>query len=242
MENFKNRNLTAEERAEDLLAHLSTGQKIGQLMCRMILGDTEQHLADYPNGVGEAIVSKPAKTPADVANNNHEVIDVIMKKTGGIPPVIHVEALTGLLSYGATSFPSAIGLACTFDSAAIEEMSTIIRKQMMAIGTRRALSPVMDVARDPRWGRIGETYGEDPTLAAAMSMAFVRGLQGENLTEGVAATGKHFLGYAMGEGGLNSGSATISSRDLREIYAKPFQAAMTESKLQTIMNSYGTLG
>ena len=88
---------------------------------------------------------------------------------------------------------------------------------------------------------MGETYGEDPTLSAAMSVAFVKGLQSDDLGNGVAATGKHFLGYAMGEGGLNSASASISHRDLREVYAKPFQAAITEADLQTVMNSYGTI-
>jgi beta-glucosidase len=99
----------------------------------------------------------------------------------------------------------------------------------------------MDVARDPRWGRIGETYGEDPTLNAEMSVAFTRGLQGEDLKTGVVVTGKHFLGYSFGDGGLNMATNPIPPRELREVYAKPFQAAITEAGLQSVMNSYGTI-
>lgn len=241
MELYKDISLSPEARAEDLLSRLSVQQKIAQLMCKMFVGEPEQMLADYPYGVGETIVSGQTKTPEEVARRNKAAIDAIMEKTGGIPPIIHVEAVTGMVSTGATSFPTALGLAATFEPQIVEDMSKIIRKQMLATGVRRALSPVMDVARDPRWGRMGETYGEDPTLAAAMSVAFVRGLQGECLKDGVAATGKHFLGYAMGEGGLNSGSSNISACDLRESYAKPFQAAITEADLQTIMNSYGAV-
>lgn len=112
---------------------------------------------------------------------------------------------------------------------------------MVAAGFRRALSPVMDVARDPRWGRIGESYGEDPTLCAQMSVAFVKGLQGENYADGAAATGKHFLGYSNCVGGLNIASNPIAPRELREVYAKPFQAAITNADMLSIMNSYGTI-
>lgn len=233
--------LSPEERAKELLQTLSLDQKLGQLICKMIMGDPEQLLADCPYGVGEATAAGQERSPQEISERNHRVIDAIMQKTGGIPPILHSEAVTGFVSSGTTSFPTAVGLACTFDPDAIEEMTGVIRKQMLSTGVRRALSPVMDVARDPRWGRMGETYGEDATLSAAMSMAFVRGLQTEDLTEGVSATGKHFLGYAMGEAGYNSGSNSISARDLREVYAKPFQAAITETNLQTIMNSYGVV-
>ncbi|HHV10782.1 MAG TPA: beta-glucosidase [Clostridiales bacterium] len=238
MEDYKNVNLPPEERARDLLQRLTLSQKIGQLMCKMFTGDPKQTLEDYPDGVGEVLSASMAQTPEDIASVNRRIIDAVMEKTGGIPPVLQAEAVSGLISPGATSFPSAIGLAATFNTPAVFEMTGIIQEQMRSVGIRRACSPVMDVARDPRWGRMGETYGEDPTLCAAMSTAFVKGLQGKELTEGVSATGKHFLGYAMGEGGYNSASNAISPRDLREAYAKPFQAAITDGDLQTVMNSY----
>ena len=203
MNTYNNVNLSPEERADLLIKEMTLQQKIGQMMCKMIIGDTEEELKAYPSGVGELIISKRANGPAEIAAINKDIVDSVMQKTGGIPPVIHVEAVTGMIGTGTTSFPSAIGLGATFAPEEIEKMTDIIRKQMMAVGNRRALSPVMDVARDPRWGRLGETYGEDPTLNSALSVAFVKGLQTDDLTEGVAATGKHFLGYAMGEGGVN---------------------------------------
>lgn len=236
---YKDKALSPEERARDLLGRMSTGQKLGQMMCRMINGTPSEALEEYPHGVGEAIVNGRRNGPGEVAKANREAIDAIMEKTGGIPPIIHVEAVTGMVSTGTTTFPSAIGLGATFDVELVEKMSAIIRGQMLSTGVRRALSPVMDIARDPRWGRVAETYGEDATLCAAMSVAFTKGLNGEDLENGVAATGKHFLGYAMGEAGLNGGSSSISPRDLQEVYAKPFQAAITEAGLQTVMNSYG---
>jgi beta-glucosidase len=241
MEKYKDLGLSPEERARDLVSRLTPAQKTGQLLCKMFTENSAQMLQDCPAGVGEALIALRAESPASLAETARAIIDRIMEKTGGIPPVIHAEALSGMLGPGATSFPSAIGLAAAFDTDALEKMTDIIRQQMLAVGIRRAMSPVMDVARDPRWGRMGETYGEDATLAAAMSVAFVKGLQGEDLTQGAAATGKHFLGYAMGEGGLNSGSNAIPFRDLREVYAKPFQAAITRANLQGVMNSYGTV-
>jgi len=236
---YLDKNLTLEDRVEDLLKRMTLTQKIAQLESKMFMGNADQLLENCPTGVGEAMVSGHRRSPKEVAEENHKVIDAIMERTGGIPPILHVEAVSGMLSIGATSFPSAIGLGATFDLSLVKGMSTIIRDQMVSTGVRRALSPNMDVARDPRWGRIGETYGEDATLVAAMSVAFVSGLQGEDLTEGAAATGKHFLGYAMGEGGFNSAPNSISPRDLREVYARPFQAAVTEANLQTVMTSYG---
>lgn len=108
----------------------------------------------------------------------------------------------------------------------VEEMSEFTRKQMYANGIRHGLSPVADLARDLRWGRVNETYGNDPTLSAMMMVSFVKGLQGNNLTEGVAATGKHFIGYSQTEGGLNCHKTMVCERELREQYAKPFEAAI----------------
>ena len=239
MEIYKDKNYSPKERAQDLLSKMTLEQKLGQLLCKMFMADPKETLQDLSGGVGEALSVSAARTPEEIAAYNKEVVDAVMEKTGGIPPVFEVEALCGLVSGGASSFPSPIGLGATFDTDAVQGMSDIIRGQMLAVGLRRACSPVMDVAKDPRWGRMGETYGEDPALAAAMSTAFVKGLQSEDLTEGVAATGKHFLGYAMGEGGYNSANNSISPRELREVYAKPFQAAITDADLQTVMNSYG---
>ena len=241
MEKYKDPAQPIKERVEDLLARMSVEEKVSQLMCIMVRGEPAATLSRFPFGVGEIGVFGGGDTARETMEQNKKVVEFMKNTPHGIPPIIHIEALTGLVGPETTVFPSAIGLAATFAPDTVREMGEIIRNQMLATGFRRALSPVMDVGRDPRWGRIGETYGEDPTLASAMSVAFVSGLQGDNLTEGVAATGKHFLGYGFSDGGLNMASCPIPSRDLREVYAKPFQAAMTEAGMVSIMNSYGSV-
>src|SRR5262249_54003369 len=128
----------------------------------------------------------------------------------------------------------------TWDPELIERIGGVIRAQMVATGARHTLAPVLDVARDARWGRVEETYGESPYLTARLGVAYVRGVQGE-LQGGVAATGKHFLGYAMSEGGLNHAPVHFGPRELREVYAEPFRAAIAEANLATVMNSYSSV-
>ena len=160
------------------------------------------------------------------------------KSRFGIPALIHVEAITGGLFVEATSFPTAIAQASTWDPALIRTMADCIREQLVAVGYRHALSSVFDIGRDPRWGRLTETYGEDETLCAAMASAFVSGLQGEDEKRAVAATGKHFVGHGVCEGGLNMNQNNITERELREVHCKPFQAAISEAHLMAVMNSY----
>src|SRR5690606_31494910 len=116
-----------------------------------------------------------------------------------------------------------------------------IRVQMRSSGAHQGLSPVLDISRDPRWGRTEETYGEDPYLVARMGNAFVRGLQGDDLDTGVIATAKHFVGYGAPEGGMNWAPAHIGERELREVYLHPFEAATAETGLASVMNSYNEL-
>nr|AGU09729.1 Glycosyl hydrolase family 3 N terminal domain [uncultured organism] len=228
---------------DELLQRMTLEQKVAQLQCTIVVaGHIDKGLAAFPHGVGAlGSISAGGDATADAAFYT-ELQAAVRERTGvEIPPLMHGEAVSGWTGAGGTVFPSAIGLGATWNPDSIERMMEIARHQMMAIGVRQALSPVMDVARDPRWGRVGETYGEDPTLCAAMSVAFVRGLQSSDLRNGVAATGKHFLGFGFSEGGLNMTSNPISPRELREVYAKPFQAAITEAGLASIMNSYGTI-
>ena len=241
MEKYKDSTLKASDRADDLLKKMTLDEKIAQLQCTMVLGEPEKMAANFPNGLGSTIAFSSAFDPASVAENNQKIVELFDNKRLGIPPLIHIEAITGVASPGATVFPSAIALGATFNPETIQEMADTIRKQMLSIGYRHALSPVMDVSRDPRWGRIGETYGEDPSLCAEMSVAFTKGLQGEKLEEGAVATGKHFLGYGFSDGGLNMASNPIPYRELCEVYAKPFQAAISEGNLRGVMNSYGTI-
>ena len=160
----------------------------------------------------------------------------------GIPAIIHEECCSGYMALGGTAFPQMIGLASTFKPELAGKMTTAIRAQMRAVGAHQGLAPVLDVARDPRWGRLEETFGEDPTLVSQFGMEYVRGLQGENLKSGgVMATGKHFIGYSLSQGGMNCAPVHLGKRELMETYLAPFQAAIRDAGLHTIMNSYPEL-
>src|SRR5439155_1670020 len=159
----------------------------------------------------------------------------------GIPAIVHEESVGGLCARDATVFPQAIGLAATWDPALVEAVAGVIREQMLAVGARHTLSPVLDVARDPRWGRVEETYGEDPYLAGVLGTAYVRGLQTDDLGGGVVCTGKHFLAYGLPEGGMNHAPVHVGPRELREVFAEPFAAAIRDAGLASVMNSYSSV-
>ncbi|MCB9460135.1 MAG: glycoside hydrolase family 3 C-terminal domain-containing protein [Anaerolineaceae bacterium] len=241
---YKNPLVSIPERVEDLLSRMSPEQKLAQLNCNhLTFMQHEQRLTLMGQGMGHLALSISSGTSIE---QNIDLVEqaqrfLVNETELGIPAIVHCEALSGAMLVGATNFPSPIALAATWDSDSVEAMGRVISKQLVPLGIRHILSPVMDVARDPRWGRIGETYGEDPTLSARMSVAFVKGVQGENLKNGVAATGKHFLGYAMTEGAMNTTSERIAPRDLLEVYAKPFAAAIQDAHLAAVMNSYSTL-
>jgi beta-glucosidase len=145
------------------------------------------------------------------------------------------------MARGAPVFPQAIGLASSWDPELAEALVDAVRLQMRAVGAHQGLSPVLDVCRDPRWGRTEETFGEDPYLVARMGVSFVRGLQGDDLRRGVIATAKHFVGYAASEGGLNWAPAHISARELREVHLHPFEAVVRTAGLRSVMNGYHEL-
>src|SRR4051794_9158042 len=159
----------------------------------------------------------------------------------GIPVVVHEESTGGYCARGATVFPQAIGLAATWDPDLVEHVAGVVREQLVAVGARHTLAPVLDIARDPRWGRVEETYGENPLLAGAIGTAYVKGLQPSDLAHGVICTGKHFLGYGFAEGGLNHAPVHAGPRELREVFGEPFAAAIRDAGLASIMNSYSSV-
>lgn len=229
------------EQVDRIIGKLTPEQKLAQLngmFCGAQVPVAILHR--FTNGLGE-IAAMPGTNHKEENLAAAQAEQEAVMAHCGVPAIRHNEAVTGLMDADSTIFPSAIGLGASWDPEMVREMADLIRKQMVSVGVRQALSPVMDVARDPRWGRTGETYGEDPTLCAAMSVAFTKGLQSDHLEDGVIATGKHFLGYGMSEGGLNMAVNPITPRELREVYAKPFQAAITEAGLASIMNSYGVI-
>lgn len=156
----------------------------------------------------------------------------------GIPVLLAEEALLGFKVQGATTFPDAIAQAATWDPDLVREMATEIGMQMTALGARMALSPLADVAHDPRWGRVGETYGEDPYLVGATASAFVQGLQTANSQAPVIAALKHFVAYGASDGGRNTEPAQVGERLLREFYGLPFEMAIRDGGAKGIMPSY----
>ncbi|MEY8411047.1 glycoside hydrolase family 3 N-terminal domain-containing protein [Lachnospiraceae bacterium 62-26] len=240
MEKYRNKDLSVDERVEDLLGRMTFEEKIDQLTCLVTVSEDIPDFEEYiPNGIGNV----GAFTVADGVEPIVEYADKLQRYLVdhtrlGIPALIHCEASAGAQFTEADVFPSAIAQASTFDTDIIGRMTDVIRKQMYYVGFRQALSPVIDIARDPRWGRITETYGEDAALTSAMASAFVNGIQSKDLKEGILATAKHFAGHGITEGGLNMGRNLVSERDMLEIHCKPFQCAITEAGLKSVMNSY----
>ena len=240
MMRYMNSSLSAEERTEDLIGRMSMEQKIDQMTCLVTITPDIPDFKDYiPKGIGHVGAFTTADNVEKIAQYVYELQHFLTQETElGIPALIHCEACAGAQFTEADVFPSAVAQASTFDTDLISKMAEVIRQQMYHVGFRQALSPVVDIARDPRWGRTTETYGEDPTLTAAMASAFTKGLQTDDLSKGVLCTAKHYVGHGITEGGLNMGRSLVTERDLREIHCKPFQAAITEAGLGSVMSSY----
>lgn len=238
---YKDTNLSPLERAQALLKELSLEEKIRQLGCSSVQDASKIEGNDLENGTGEVSVpmGEPRKLAEDVRRMQEYIIENSPHK---IPAIFHGESLAGPVAFlGGNQYPISIGLGATFEPELVEKMSEYSRKQLLAHGIRHALSPVADLSKDPRWGRCNETYGSDPTLSSAMTVAFVKGLQGDDIKDGVAATGKHFLGYSVTESGLNSHRTMVTGRELREQFAKPFEAAINVADIKSIMNSYAQI-
>ncbi|ELP69549.1 glycoside hydrolase family 3 N-terminal domain-containing protein [Streptomyces turgidiscabies] len=237
----------ARSRAAALLGRMTMHEKVAQLtsLIPTMLFDAkgirpDVAAAKLANGIGyvEPHMGGFPANAAELARLNNAVQRHLVENTRlGVPAIMHIEALNGVNAPTFTAFPTAIALAATWDTAAVGEMAALTRRQMRSVGLHHALSPLLDVARDARWGRVHETYGEDPYLVSALGVPFVRNLQGESFVDGVIATGKHFLGYAMSEAGLNTATVQMGARELREVYARPFAAAIQLAGLGSIMTS-----
>ncbi len=240
-----------DDRVDAIVERMSLPEKLAQLggawITELVDGEMFAPARAEPvlvNGIGTVtrIGATTGLRPAARARLANDVQRFLVERTaGGIPAIIHEESTAGFCARDATQFPQAIGLAATWDPAAIEAMAHVIREQMRAVGARHTLAPVLDIARDPRWGRVEETYGESPYLASRLGVAYVRGLQTDDLGAGVACTGKHFLGYGLPEGGLNHSPVQLGPRELREVFAEPFRAVIAEAGIATVMNSYSSV-
>jgi beta-glucosidase len=239
---------SVETKVRELLKRMTTEEKVAQLGSAPAWelienGKFSQDKAERLLGKGIGQITRVAGTsgigPKEVAIIGNQIQRFLVEKTRlGIPAVIHEECLSGLMAMGATTFPQAIGLASTWDEELVQRITSAIREQMRATGASQGLSPVLDIARDPRWGRTEETFGEDPYLVARIGTAYVKGLQGENPRSGVLATVKHFAAHGVPEGGRNCAPVHVSPRELREVFLFPFEAAVKEARTGSLMNAY----
>ena len=240
---------TAEERALDLLARMSLAEKIAQLGSAWAFELSDGHEFDpararerMSDGLGQVtrVAGATNLPPAQVVRLGNAVQRFLIEETRlGIPAILHEESLHGVMARDATCFPQAIGVAATWDPSLGERMAQRIGHHLRATGASQALAPVLDITRDPRWGRLEETYGEDPYLAAEMGCASVRGLQETPRGERpVIATGKHMVGHGLPEGGLNQAPAHIGTRELMDAFLFPFEAAVRDARIGSMMHAY----
>lgn len=248
MELYRDSAKSVDKRVKDLVSRMTLDEKMAELggVWSYDLMDGNKFSAEKAKGVlryGVGHLCRPGVCtglpPKEMAEFINGVQKFLVENTRlGIPALVHEECLNGFVVKGADIFPQIIGMASTWEPALLEKMTSMIRVQMLAVGVRQGLSPVLDVVRDPRWGRVEETYGEDPYLVATMGTTYVRGLQGDDPRRGIVATLKHFAGYGKSEGGLNWSPADIPPRMLREVYLYPFQKAIQEGGALAIMNAY----
>ena len=244
---YRNPKLPIPDRVADLLQRMTLEEKVDQLA-----GGRRRMMA-MPDPEGQAIFQKfrtlysnDAHASAfDAATLRNQAQKYMMEKTRlGIPMLFAGEALHGYMAYGSTSFPQVLGLASTWDPELVQQVFTAASDEMASAGTNQAFTPVLDLARDPRWGRTEETYGEDPYLVSRMAVAAVNGLQGTSWSidrHHVIATAKHFAAHGQPEGGTNTAPANYSERVIRESFFVPFQAAVEEAHVGSVMASYNEI-
>ncbi|HPO81507.1 MAG TPA: glycoside hydrolase family 3 N-terminal domain-containing protein [bacterium] len=237
-----------KKKVEELLEKMTLEEKIAQLgsiqsgkLVENGKFSREKAQELLKNGIGQItrVAGYAEREPEESVEIINEIQKFLKEETRlGIPAIIHEECLSGVMTKGATTFPQAIGMASTFEPSYIEKMTSIIRKEMRAFGVHQGLSPVLDIPRDPRWGRTEETFGEDPYLVSKMAESYINGLQGDDWKDGIIATAKHFTAYGISEGGRNLGPARVSERELREVFLFPFEVAVRSAKVGSIMNAY----
>jgi len=255
---YKNQSLPAEKRVKDLLSRMTLEEKAAQMMCvwqqkAQTLVDAEGNFdlekarSAFREGHGIGQVGRPSdaaggRNPRQTAELTNAIQKFFLEHSRlGIPVIFHEECLHGQAAPDATSFPQPIGLGATFNPQLVESLFTMTAYEARIRGTHQALTPVVDVARDPRWGRVEETYGEDPYLVAQLGIAAVKGFQGDASfkdKQRVIATLKHFVAHGQPESGMNCAPVNVSMRVLRETFLSTFHRAIKEAEAISIMASY----
>ena len=243
MKNYMDTSLTARERAELLLQEMTLDEKIAQLTgVFSVKGRDKEMAAFFKNGIGQisTLGFRMCESIEEASAWQRELQSAVMEASRlHIPAVFHMEGVNGALLQDTTAFPSGVNRGAGFDPALEQEIGEIVSRQEAAFGFTQILAPVLDISRDSRMGRQSEAYGEDPTLAAALGAAYTRGIQ-ETGTAGrhPESAAKHFLGFHRGAAGIHGADVEIGESLLREVYAKPFQAAISEAGLRGVMPCY----
>jgi beta-xylosidase len=245
--------LPVEERVFDLLGRMSLAEKVAQLysywrganasiddmapLQHDLVDDTVDWADLLHTGLGQ--LTRPfgtaAVTPTDGARTLARLqTEIVEGNRFGIPALVHEECLTGFMTWGATVYPTPLAWGASFDPDLVAQMATAIGQDMRAVGVHQGLAPVLDVARDPRWGRTEETIGEDPYLVATIGTAYVRGLE----SAGIVATLKHFAGYSASRAGRNFGPVSIGPREFADVLLPPFEMAVRDGGARSVMHSY----
>jgi beta-glucosidase len=250
---YKRADAPVEQRVADLLSRMTLREKLLQLSCLLPgpvadkSGSIEKSALDFcrqklKEGIGTMGPDMPMAIAQEVEFRNTVQKFLAENTRLGIPVLFHDEGCHGLMKDEATSFPMPIGLACCWDEELIQKIYDVVAREMRGRGGHQALTPILDVARDPRWGRIEETMGEDPFLNGRLGGAMVRGFQGgatgEVDSEHVLSTLKHFVGHGTPEGGLNRSPALGGIRELREVHLAPFEYVIKNARPAAVMPSY----
>ena len=262
---YKDPSLSIDIRLSDLLSRMTLEEKVGQLLCPLGWEMYEIHGSEvHPSGKFKQLIKErnvgmlwatyradpwTKKTlanglnPEMAAKAGNALQKYVMENTRlGIPMFLAEEAPHGHMAIGATVFPTGIGMAATWSPELVKEVGQVIAKEIRSQGGHISYGPVLDLTRDPRWSRVEETFGEDPVLSGILGASMVDGLGGGNLSQKYAtiATLKHFLAYAVPEGGQNGNYASVGIRDLHQNFLPPFRKAIDAGAL-SVMTSYNSI-
>ncbi len=258
---YKDARQPSARRVRDLLSRMTVEEKAAQMMCiwqkkaetlvdRDGNFDFQKAKKSFRDGRGLGQVGRPSdagggKNARAMAELTNAIQKFFLENSRlGIPVMFHEECLHGHAAPDGTSFPQPIALGATFNPELVESLFTVTALEARLRGAHHALTPVVDVAREPRWGRVEETYGEDPYLVSRMGIAAVRGFQGDATFKDkrhVLATLKHFVGHGQPESGMNCAPSNVSMRVLRETFLYPFKEALREAGAVTLMASYNEI-
>jgi len=247
---YRNPRLAIEDRVADLLSRMTLEEKVGEIAPSRGSAHVVDPTGTFNDQTASATLIRMGDPELEFTPRRAAILRNAVERYGrektrlGIPQLFMGEALHGFMEYGSTSFPQAIGLASTWDPALVKQVFTAAGQEAGAAGVGQVFTPVLDLARDPRWGRTEETYGEDPYLVSRMAVAAVTGLQGDEFFIGhdhVMATMKHFAVHGQPEGGTNTAPGNYSERVIRENFLVPFEAAVKEGRVGSVMASYNEI-